>query len=383
MNESSFDVILAGGGLACGLVAQALRRRHPGLRIALVERSSTLGGNHTWSFHESDLDERGTELLAPFVVQRWSTSEVRFPTHARQLAHGYATVTSARFAKVLATTMAVPGSAVLLDTAVTEVRSNRVTLADGRRLSAPVVFDGRGAAPRAIWEASGFQKFLGWEIELARPITLAHPLLMDATGPQRDGFRFFYVLPFSPRRLLVEETFFSAQPSFDVPRAREAVDAYVKHAGWELARVVREEQGILPMPLQAEGTPPLGSPFRIGALGGWLHPTTAYTLPIAARVAEEIAAGPLETVSTRLLPLWRAHRRQAQFAAFLNRLLFKKARPEHGVAIFERFFTLPDDTVKRFFALQMNAWDRVRLVCGRPPTGMTVRDLLFPKEAEV
>ena len=32
---------------------------------------------------------------------------------------------------------------------------------------------------------------------------------MDATVPQRDGFRFVYTLPFAPDRVLIEDTYYS------------------------------------------------------------------------------------------------------------------------------------------------------------------------------
>ncbi|MGI4878583.1 MAG: lycopene cyclase family protein, partial [Janthinobacterium lividum] len=44
-----FDLILAGGGLANGLIALRLAAQRPGLRVAIVEASAGIGGNHTWS----------------------------------------------------------------------------------------------------------------------------------------------------------------------------------------------------------------------------------------------------------------------------------------------------------------------------------------------
>lgn len=49
-----FDYVIAGGGLQAGLLVLALRHREPTATIAVVERADTLGGNHTWSFHEAD-----------------------------------------------------------------------------------------------------------------------------------------------------------------------------------------------------------------------------------------------------------------------------------------------------------------------------------------
>ena len=60
------DIAIIGGGLAGGLIALALRRADPSLTVLLVEAEETLGGNHRWSWFESDLPEGGEALLAPF-----------------------------------------------------------------------------------------------------------------------------------------------------------------------------------------------------------------------------------------------------------------------------------------------------------------------------
>jgi len=64
------DLILVGGGLANGLLALRLRQQRPELRVLLLEQGETLGGNHTWSFHQHDLTPAQQAWLAPLVEQR-------------------------------------------------------------------------------------------------------------------------------------------------------------------------------------------------------------------------------------------------------------------------------------------------------------------------
>ena len=49
------DLILVGAGLANGLIALALMRARPEIQMRLVEGAERAGGDHTWSFHETDL----------------------------------------------------------------------------------------------------------------------------------------------------------------------------------------------------------------------------------------------------------------------------------------------------------------------------------------
>ncbi|WP_174292438.1 lycopene cyclase family protein, partial [Sphingomonas bacterium] len=49
------DVAIVGAGLAGGLLALALHRRHPGLDVRLIDGDDRVGGNHLWSFFASDV----------------------------------------------------------------------------------------------------------------------------------------------------------------------------------------------------------------------------------------------------------------------------------------------------------------------------------------
>ena len=50
-----FKLLLVGGGLQNALIALAVLRKDPQASLAVVERDGRLGGNHTWSFHASDV----------------------------------------------------------------------------------------------------------------------------------------------------------------------------------------------------------------------------------------------------------------------------------------------------------------------------------------
>lgn len=75
-----WDIILAGGGLANGLIALRLRQQRPELRVLLLEADSQPGGNHTWSFHQGDITPGQHQWIAPWwrIAGRGMTSA--FPT---------------------------------------------------------------------------------------------------------------------------------------------------------------------------------------------------------------------------------------------------------------------------------------------------------------
>ncbi|HSN27265.1 MAG TPA: lycopene cyclase family protein, partial [Kofleriaceae bacterium] len=235
--------------------------------------------------------------------------------------------------------------------------------------------DARGPDRLAVGEG-GWQKFVGQEIELAEPHSLERPMLIDARVPQVDGFRFFYVLPLASHRLLVEDTRFSDSSHLDLADVRAEIGRYVAARGWQVARVGREESGVLPMPL-AVPAPSTAAPLVAGYAGGWFHPTTAYSFPVAARLAEHVAGRTADQLfGPELDALARAHGKQLAFATRLNRMLFRWFPPEQRHHVLARFYRLPAEVVARFYALEMTAMDRARVFVGRPPRGMSLRAAL-------
>jgi len=373
MPSEPFDYLLIGGGLQNALIALAVLERNPSARVCLVERGATVGGNHLWCFHGFDLSEAGQALVAPLVVKRWGGYSVRFPTFERRLDTPYAAVSSERVAQHVAEVFARhTSSRLLLERSAELVEGTRVRLSDGQELHARVVIDARGPEAHSREHVIGYQKFVGLELELEVPTSLTEPIVMDANVRQEDGFRFVYTLPLAPRRVLVEDTYFSDGPELDVSLLRTRALAHAHESGLAVASIVREETGVLPLPAAAVATSP-GTPWRAGYAGGWFHPTTGYSFPIAARLALHVADTSPETLfGASYDTLAREHGRQQRYACLLNRLLFQAVPPDARRNVLERFYRLPEPSIARFYALSSTAFDRARILCGRPPRGLSL-----------
>lgn len=377
--SETWDYILVGGGLQNGLIALAVLARRPDARLLLLERDDRLGGNHTWSFHLRSIAERDLGWFAPLIEHRWPGYRVRFPDLQRALPEPYATCSSEHFAELVGGRIAAARHAELrLGCEVTDVGPSAVRIVHGDTVEVVegrLVVDARGPRDGFAGRA-GFQKFVGLEVELEAtpqgPLDVGVAELMDATVAQ-DGFRFFYVLPFSPTRALIEDTRFTNQSDLDVERMTNEVMSYIAARGWRVRAVVRQEHGVLPMPWRSAGPIPRVAPLIAGYRGGWFHPATGYSVPIAARLASFIAdRAPEDVFGDDFSALAAEQEQQAKFAYLLNELLFEAAEPNQRWKVFRHFYALPDELVLRFFSASLTASDKRRMFLRRPPPGVSM-----------
>lgn len=364
------DVVLVGGGLANSLIALRLKSLRPDLRIVMLERKARVGGEHTWCHFASDVPPDVGAWLAPLIAHRWDGYEVRFPGQRRDLATPYRAITTASLSRAVAAAL---GSDLWLNAEVAALSANQVTLTDQRRLMATAVIDGRGPSASECLSL-GWQKFVGLEVTTIKPHGLTRPTVMDATVDQLDGYRFLYVLPLGPDRLLIEDTRYSDADTLDHEALRLHIAAYAATRGWEIADIVREENGILPIALGGdidaywrEGTLDVA---RVGLGAALFQPTTGYASPDAAILAERIARLPIlnsesvrEAVEAHSKSAWRAR----GFYRLLNRMLFRACAPERRYHVLARFYRLGAPLIERFYASRSTWADKARILAGKPP----------------
>jgi lycopene beta-cyclase len=328
-------------------------------------------GEHTWSFHEADLDPGDRSWVLPLAAHRWPRQAVHFPAFPRVLESPYASLTSHSVGEVLGGKSNVQ---ILTGRTVIAVSPTSATLETGETIEARCVIDARGFAQDPSLKL-GFQKFVGLEVEIDKPHGIAEPVIMDARVTQHDGYRFVYLLPFSPTRLLIEDTRYSDGEALDQSQIRADILTYAISKGWAVGnRVIREEHGVLPIALafNAErfwSRRPADIP-QAGMRAALFHPTTGYSLPEAVRLANVVAAHWQEG-SAALAASIRAHalgRAKAQrFYRLLNRMLFRAAAPEKRHLVLQRFYRLPTPLIERFYAGRTTWADIARILVGRPP----------------
>ena len=370
--KGALPLVIVGGGLAGALAAVRLAELHPDLPLLLVESGDAIGGNHTWSFFDSDVPDGLQDLVAALGAVRWPRHRVHFPGRTRELAMAYNSVAAPALDALVRERLA---GRLRLGTKVTRIASDGIELAGGERIGARGVIDARGPQGAMPGLELGWQKFVGIEFAAASPEPDC-ATVMDACLPQLDGYRFVYVLPFGPDRVLVEDTYYSNDAELD----REAVSGRVRALAAErglLGSELRQEAGVLPILIGGDPDRfwPADDPVaRLGLAGGFFHATTGYSFGLALRLADELARLPGEFGSAELARWTRArflrHWRETWYFRLLNRMLFHAAKPGERWRVFAHFYRLPAERIARFYAGELTPIDRMRILSGRPPVGI-------------
>jgi lycopene beta-cyclase len=362
-------LIIAGGGLAGGLAALALRKRRPEVEIILIEGGETFGGNHTWSFFDTDIAE-GDRWLVDLVEHRhWPDHEIRFPVRTRVIPIGYNSIRSESLDRALRE--AIAPAQLRCGAKIAALTPTSLVLESGKELKADAVIDARG--PRAMPGFDlGWQKFVGRYLRFAKPHGVDRPMIMDAMVEQIDGYRFLYRLPVSATELLIEDTYYSASAELDIGALEARIESDAAALGAGAPEIIEQEDGILPV-VMAGDVERLwaGKPVpRLGIAGGFFHPTTSYSLPDAvgnaaliARQRDLTAPALHALLHRRAREMWRERR----FFRLLNKMLFRAAEPAKSYRVLEHFYRLPPATVARFYSAGLTPLDKARILSGRPP----------------
>jgi lycopene beta-cyclase len=289
-----YDFVFAGGGLsglslACHLIHSPLRDRS----ILIVDKDSKERNDRTWAFWT-----RQPLLFDPVVHRSWDRLQVVGEDLDKVFALGdyrYKMMRGVDFYRFARRELSAHGNVSFLRGVVSQIQDGvdaaRVTV-DGQTVSGRWVFDSllRSSELKPDLTRHHHLKlhFKGWEIETPAPaFDPQAATLLDLRTPQQGATRFFYVLPFSQRRALVEYTLFSP----GVLRRHEYEQALRTYLAIELGiqdyRVLRQEGGCIPITDQPFPRQTGQRIMTIGTPGGRIKPSTGYAF---VRIQQDSAA---------------------------------------------------------------------------------------------
>jgi lycopene beta-cyclase len=360
---------LSGLSLACALLDAGVRDP-----IVLVDRRADWRRDRTWGLWATR-PMRFLEL-ADHRWPAWRIIAGERSATARSLRHPYLHLRAdAVYDRALARLAGARNVEVRAGEAVAAVDATlatpRVRTARGE-LTPSVVFDAMGAnSPLTRSRASTpatpppldlAQRFLGWEVEVDRPVfDPGVATLMDFRAADENGLRFVYVLPFSATRALVEDTSVGGRAiAPELRRAALSAELRQRHgvAEW---RVCYEERGNVPMTTRSYPVHHGPAVHAVGSAAGAIRPSSGYafarTQAHVDRVARAFVAG-------RSLPRAVGSARLAVLDAIFLRALADS--PGRFPAVFARLAGVPGDVFARFMTDASTPADEARIIAALP-----------------
>ncbi len=343
-----YDFIIVGGG-AAGL-SLADRLAHSPLRdrsILIVDHSRTEGRDRTWAFWA-----RTPLPFTALACRTWHRLRIATPGTEQILTLGpyrYQVVRGADFYRFTHTTLGRLPNITFRQGRVDRIAdgpAGACVCVDGQEIAGRWVFDSRFRLADFHPDPRRYRylkmQFRGWEITTRAPAFDPQiPTFLDFRTSQVGQMRFFYVLPYTPQRALVEYVVCADQL---LPRAaqEQAQHTYIRDIlGIAQYQVVAREQGINPLtdyPFPRRAGRHI---LRIGIPGGMLKPTTGFAFTriqrdAAAVVQSLVAHGhpfavPAPAAGYRLADslLLRAMARHGGRMGALLATLFRLGSPAH------------------------------------------------------
>ncbi|MDB5235772.1 MAG: hypothetical protein JWR44_2765 [Hymenobacter sp.] len=280
----AYDYLIVGGGAAGLSLAYHIARepRLAGKKVLLIEPEAKEQNDRTWSYWADE-----PMVFDSIAAHEWHTIAFRSPGFEKVMglgAYRYRMIRGLDYYQFVQQALAgnpqfrqVRGALDSLENTPNGVLAR----SSAGEFTARYAFDSRPPQLEQLKQPEKhrylLQHFVGWEVETETDAFAPSVVeFMDFRGEQHHEARFMYVLPFSPRKALVEYTLFSEMP---LPKAEyEAAIREYLHATLGLAdyRVTAVEVGAIPMtdhPLPARNGAHI---INLGTRGGRAKPSTGY-----------------------------------------------------------------------------------------------------------
>jgi lycopene beta-cyclase len=358
--STEVDIAIIGGGNAGLTLAAQLASQAKPPSTVVIEPQTPAQRDCSWGLWA--LDEQANQLNQA-TKGRWR--QWQLIDHHSRIVHSsdqysYLSLSSADYLRDRAAQLHEPIS--LVQEAVTDLQAgqNRTTVkTDQQRYSAKTVYDSR---PPKIAENGLRQHFFGWHIHSKQPIKNPHiATLMDFRVDQSRGLHFIYALPYSDHQMLVESTLISATVE---PQDwyRNAIEQWLQEHSIEVAEIINEEMGVIPMDslITDPTAEPLAAP--IGAASGAVRRSSGYAFQHIQQQTRQLAAGIAQGNMSVPTPI--SSRLTAMDKIFNGVLL---SRPELGVSMYMRMAkALNGDQFARFMLGQATIRDWLHVIAAMP-----------------
>ena len=281
--KEKYDYIICGAGLSGLILASRIfdDRFFDDKNILLIDKNLKSSVNKTWCFWET-----GNSLWKDYIVKSWDTVIFKSKGFKKEKSlknYSYKMIKSKFFLDSIINKIKQANNFEFFQDEILDfVESNENVLVKTKsnQFLANNVFNSCVDVNEIKYKTSYpflLQHFLGWTIETKESFfNEKKATIMDFSIDQKDETRFFYVLPLSDKKALIEFTVFSK----DLLKKDEyelELKKYLKSLKIDNYKIIEDEFGVIPMtcyPFERKNTSKI---INIGTAGGWTKPSSGYT----------------------------------------------------------------------------------------------------------
>lgn len=288
--EQSWDIVIAGGGLAgLSLAAELSAPEFAHLRVLVIEPRTSYLRDRTWSYwNVSGALPQRWQGLAKTLWRKWRVSDASKNLLCESKTTYAMLPADAFYEQALAQIKQASHIQFKQGYSLHNFRSAAqglmLELLGGESLRCGCLIDTRPPTVQSPQE--WVQHFVGWEVQTREACFEPECMDLMAFDQQTKGLHFVYCLPYSPHSALVETTWISRaqhRPDYEA----EIKQALLSRFKCEHYEITFCEQGALPLwPAQ---TSPQPNVIKLGRAGGALRASTGYAFTATLWQAQYVA----------------------------------------------------------------------------------------------
>ena len=342
-----FDYVIIGGGCAGLSLAYELEinNKLKEKSLAIIEKRKQYGRDKTWSFWKVF-----NHNFEDCVIKSWKNFTINTSENTNELNSSkfpYQSVDSGKFYDKINSKLSLNSNISFFN------NLNEINTANSIVFNS--VFD------RELDKSELWQHFQGIEIETPKDIFDDEILnLMDFNCDQRSNVHFFYTLPFSKNKALIETTWLSDLKDRSLMDYNMQLENYIKNnLGIRSYKINYTEKGAIPLfypPFKKEG-----KVINIGSAGCMTRLSTGYTFLNIQEHSKYLREN-LEKIENK-----KAYRIGKKYE-FLDKVFLKvlKNNPDKMPKIFYNMFQNSANTVIKFLSNKSNLFEDIKIISKMP-----------------
>ena len=340
-----FDYVIIGGGCAGLSLAYELEtnKKLENKTLAIIEPRSEYKRDKTWSFWKVI-----SHNFDDCIKKSWKEFSIKLPSNSKVIKcedSPYQSIDSGLFYKKINDKLA-KNKNIKFFKNIKDVNINNAFIFN----SVLSLNDNKSN----LW-----QHFYGIEIETNEDFFNDNTaVLMDFDCEQRNSVHFFYTLPFTKKRALIETTWISKEDG-SLKDYKSQVKNYINYLGIKDYKINFKEEGAIPLfhPINKKEK----NKINIGTVGGMTRLSTGYTFLNIQEHCKYIRENIENIGKTKRYATGKKYQ-------ILDKIFLKvlKKNPKKMPKVFFNMFSASSDTVIKFLSNKSNILEDVAIILKMP-----------------